>query len=73
VFKDFVKLTINYSGELYFIVFNLFQECIPCFKNYLKAKTNFLAAMKSKPQDQDLYNSSLLSAPALSKSKWRYE
>jgi len=41
VFKVFEELCINFSAELYFIVFNLFQECIPCYRNYLKARSNY--------------------------------
>jgi len=46
IFKAFEELCINYSGELFFIVFNVFQECIPCYRNFLRARSNHYAVLE---------------------------
>lgn len=45
VFKAFEELSLYYSSELYFVVHNCFQEFIPCYRNFLRARANHFAVL----------------------------
>ena len=40
VFKAYEELSANFSSELYFIIYSCLSECIPCFRNFLRARAN---------------------------------
>ena len=48
-FKALEELTLNYSGELFFIVLNCLQESIPFLRNYLRARSNHFSLVSDSP------------------------
>jgi hypothetical protein len=50
---------MNYSCEPFFAIYQLFQERIPCYRNFLRARTNHYSVWnKGKPIDET-YDASL--------------
>lgn len=71
VFRAFEQLLINFSSDLYFLVFSCLSECIPCYRNYLRARTNHFTIFAEKSVDNSSFVK--LAYPVLVKAKDRYE
>ena len=72
VFSVFKNRVLNVSSEPFFAIISQFQERIPCFKNFLRARSNFRELAKKnathlKPQ----YKFVTVAMPSLVKSKNR--
>ena len=59
VFSAFKEVTLNFSSELFFIVYIVLQERIPCLKNFLRARANHLAITKRFLKSADTQKQSL--------------
>ena len=75
VFKAFEQLLFNLSSDLYFLVFSCLSECIPCYRNFLRAKANYYAVFAKKFDDRSDADREhqKIAYFLLSKSKDRYE
>lgn len=71
VFRAFEQLLINFSSDLYFLVFSCLSECIPCYRNFLRARANHYAIFSEKSVDTSQFLK--LAYPILTKAKDRYE
>lgn len=75
MFRAFEQLLINFSSDLYFLVYSCLSECIPCYRNFLRAKANYYAVF-NKVMDktsEPAREHEKLAYLMLSKSKDRYE
>ena len=68
-FKALEELTLNYSGELFFVVLNCLQESIPFLRNYLRARSNHFSLVSDGPNETNFEIAYL----QLQKSKAKYE
>ena len=68
-FKALEELTLNYSGELFFIVLNCLYESIPFCRNFLRARTNHVSLVSDGPKQTNFEIAYL----SLRKSKAKYE
>lgn len=42
---------MNLSSEILFIVLNCFKECVPCYKNFIRGRSNFYGNLNNKNLD----------------------
>jgi hypothetical protein len=69
VFSVFKDRILNISSEPYFAIISHFQELIPCFNNYLRGRSNYMALVK-RNSNLTISNKQVeIAMPALIKSK----
>jgi hypothetical protein len=57
VYNTFEYLCLNYSSELLYVVLNCFTECLPCYRNFIRGRSNFYGNqnIKSIEENQEHY------------------
>jgi len=71
VFSVFKNRIQTLSSEPFFAIISHFQELIPCFKNYVKARSNFRCLAKSNSQLAPTTKVTEIAMPSLIKSKMK--
>lgn len=69
VFSVFKDRIMNISSEPYFAIISHFQELIPCYKNYLRGRSNYKALAARNSSFEQSLKQVEIAMPALIKSK----